>query len=652
MVFDILIILTLLALVVSHIYLAHKERENIDLDSFWLSINVGIQKLESRVKTIDLETKLQIKELNDRLEVHNTVVGDMGRQMIRLEDSLNIKFEEFSELSTQKAKEFEERLIKQISKAYRDHGKAIDKLSTETWSALIETSERLEVASEARNRLAESISNLKTEYRHRMQSFQSLIDANHQAFDEAKLALQSNVGDLSQNLEDVSDRLERDVQKYRVQSDKLLKTTATGLSQTINTKIVELSQSIDTKIISKEEETIGLVDKTKRSLEQALDREHSRLSEQSSKGISDLDSRFSEKIGSLEGKLESDIDNIGSRVGKEVKNLDARIEQTATDCGTLLTNIAQKIDKELTNLARHGNQLESEQGELGERIASIQDDLIQVKEKEGAFAKHVQRQNQITRNIENLVKGNNAFNYNTFKAFDRRFVRKDYEETIKPILDLFGLSGISFNTAGYLAHKICKIEETCVGRLATNIQDALIRLICVFGLKRKNAKILEIRTLFGINLCIVEELSSAYGKNLTYQVIDPLDGYYKSGELDIVTKQKIDNHNFWFNIKKCGLDPDKFKLIEGFSHHKRISNQILDRSIDLAFIDGDHTKKGVALDIRNYHPKLREGGYFLFDDYGSTQWPDVKEAVDTSRIIKTQYNFIGHAFRTAIYSKK
>ena len=101
MVFDILIVLTLLALVASHIYLALKKRENIDLDSFWLSMNIGIQKLESRVETIDLETKLQIKELNDRLKVHNTVVGDMGRQMILLEDSLNIKFEEFLELSTQ-----------------------------------------------------------------------------------------------------------------------------------------------------------------------------------------------------------------------------------------------------------------------------------------------------------------------------------------------------------------------------------------------------------------------------------------------------------------------------------------------------------------------------------------------------------------------
>ena len=176
--------------------------------------------------------------------------------------------------------------------------------------------------------------------------------------------------------------------------------------------------------------------------------------------------------------------------------------------------------------------------------------------------------------------------------------------------------------------------------------------MCVFGLKNKDARILEIGTLFGINLCIVEELSSAYGKNLTYQVIDPLYGYYKSGHLDIVTKQKIDSGNFWFNIKKCGLDSDKFKLIEGFSHHKRVVNQIRDGSIDLAFIDGDHTKKGVALDIRNYHPKLRKGGYFLFDDYGSKQWPDVKEAVDASRIIKTQYNFVGHAFRTAIYSKK
>ena len=95
--------------------------------------------------------------------------------------------------------------------------------------------------------------------------------------------------------------------------------------------------------------------------------------------------------------------------------------------------------------------------------------------------KFQRRQNLITKNLESLVNKSNVFNYNTFYGFSRRFVRKDYEDSILPILNIYNLE-FSFGSIGYLAHKICKIEEACVGRLATNIQDALIRLITVLGL--------------------------------------------------------------------------------------------------------------------------------------------------------------------------
>ena len=52
-------------------------------------------------------------------------------------------------------------------------------------------------------------------------------------------------------------------------------------------------------------------------------------------------------------------------------------------------------------------------------------------------------------------------------------------------------------------------------------------------------------------------------------------------------------------------------------------------SVDILFIDGDHTKKGVQADFTNYSPLVKKGGYVVFDDYQDEKnSPEVKEAVD------------------------
>jgi hypothetical protein len=44
-------------------------------------------------------------------------------------------------------------------------------------------------------------------------------------------------------------------------------------------------------------------------------------------------------------------------------------------------------------------------------------------------------------------------------------------------------------------------------------------------------------------------------------------------------------------------------------------NKIQDNSIDLIFIDANHTYKYVLEDLNNYFPKLKEGGIFCGDDF-------------------------------------
>jgi len=50
-----------------------------------------------------------------------------------------------------------------------------------------------------------------------------------------------------------------------------------------------------------------------------------------------------------------------------------------------------------------------------------------------------------------------------------------------------------------------------------------------------------------------------------------------------------------------------------------------DRSLDIVYIDGDHTYEAVVKDLAAWHPKIKKGGILCGDDIG---WSGVKRAVD------------------------
>lgn len=69
--------------------------------------------------------------------------------------------------------------------------------------------------------------------------------------------------------------------------------------------------------------------------------------------------------------------------------------------------------------------------------------------------------------------------------------------------------------------------------------------------------------------------------------------------------------------------------------------QIKNNSIDLIFIDGDHTYEGCKADLIAYQSKLKKGGWMLVHDYhrgGGGGHPGVKLAVD--EIWGTDFDFI------------
>lgn len=66
-----------------------------------------------------------------------------------------------------------------------------------------------------------------------------------------------------------------------------------------------------------------------------------------------------------------------------------------------------------------------------------------------------------------------------------------------------------------------------------------------------------------------------------------------------------------------------------FAMHKRIIlrgetaevvDKIADDELDFAYIDGDHTLRGIAIDLIRVFPKIKAGGWLGGDDFGPSAW--------------------------------
>lgn len=88
--------------------------------------------------------------------------------------------------------------------------------------------------------------------------------------------------------------------------------------------------------------------------------------------------------------------------------------------------------------------------------------------------------------------------------------------------------------------------------------------------------------------------------------------------------------------KPCNASPEVFEQIyeqamkqTAFASSKRIvlrgrTKEVIadipDNTLDFAYIDGDHTLRGITIDLIKLLPKLKEGGLIGGDDFTDTPW--------------------------------
>ena len=94
---------------------------------------------------------------------------------------------------------------------------------------------------------------------------------------------------------------------------------------------------------------------------------------------------------------------------------------------------------------------------------------------------------------------------------------------------------------------------------------------------------------------------------------------------------KLPDWNKPFNVETQAFDgiyaeameKTKFaasKLVVLRGRTKEVIDEIPDGSLDFAYIDGDHTLRGITIDLIKLFPKIKNGGFIGGDDFTSNPW--------------------------------
>jgi hypothetical protein len=102
-----------------------------------------------------------------------------------------------------------------------------------------------------------------------------------------------------------------------------------------------------------------------------------------------------------------------------------------------------------------------------------------------------------------------------------------------------------------------------------------------------------------------------------YYMLDPwqhLDDWNKPSNVDQTTFDDI----YTLAMDRTEFARERRIVLRGKT--TEIIDKIPDNGLDIAYIDGDHTLRGITIDLIRTYSKIRPGGILGGDDYTSTIW--------------------------------
>jgi predicted O-methyltransferase YrrM len=122
---------------------------------------------------------------------------------------------------------------------------------------------------------------------------------------------------------------------------------------------------------------------------------------------------------------------------------------------------------------------------------------------------------------------------------------------------------------------------------------------------------LEIGSFMGLSATVFAScVASRRNKNARIFCVDTWEGSVEHQDLAVIKNKELYDV-FKANITRAEVDhlitPCRGKSVE-------VASQFNNNSIDIIFIDGDHTYEGSLADMKAWLPKLKKGGRFLGHD--------------------------------------
>ena len=102
-----------------------------------------------------------------------------------------------------------------------------------------------------------------------------------------------------------------------------------------------------------------------------------------------------------------------------------------------------------------------------------------------------------------------------------------------------------------------------------------------------------------------------------YYMLDPwrhLEDWNKPANQDNAVFQQF------FELAKGKTDFAQSRRVILRGKTTEVIDRIPDGELDFAYIDGDHTLKGITIDLIRVYPKVRIGGFIAGDDFSRSMW--------------------------------
>lgn len=159
------------------------------------------------------------------------------------------------------------------------------------------------------------------------------------------------------------------------------------------------------------------------------------------------------------------------------------------------------------------------------------------------------------------------------------------------------------------------ISNNINGRICHHSVLILHILVCKYNIK----KYLEIGTHNGTSMSYVVN-----------QNLQPLNCYgidlFENNTTKHYLKDDLNFKKTYNNIEKNNISKSNINLIQGDSTNpntiSRLESLLKNSTIDLLFIDGNHSYEGVKSDFENYINFTSDRAIVVFDDYNKN-WPGV-----------------------------